>query len=144
MKSFLKLDITVTVLFRFFCPENRSKIVQNGNSNSSIGKRFSVPPFTWLCKGHLPFDEKLCLNFQKFLVMIVTEFSGNFFPEKRLTSQGIPKCSKISYLEFPFHLIPLIIFKWYHFRLVAFFGNSTFLLFSGKFPQGTGVPFGTI
>lgn len=55
--------------------------MQNGN-------KFSVPPFTQLCKGHLPFDEELGLNFWKFLVMIATEFSENLFLEKRTTSQG--------------------------------------------------------
>jgi len=71
------------------------------------------------------------LNFRKFPGLMEQHFL-DFQKIKRTTSPGIPKFSKISYREFPFHLtflpeFPEFLFQWFA------FGNSKFSRSSRNF-----------
>lgn len=81
------------------------------------------------------------LNLRTFPVAIGNLFTK--FPEKKTTLRGIPKCSKMSYRRFPFHLILLPGFlefslEWFAFRV---FNDSPLLR---KLSSEISVPLATV
>lgn len=153
LNSSVKLDIMVLVQLRnqrIMTNYNKGKfsfqllsdfsVLRTGEKQCKMETQIHQSSLVCHHMGHLPFDEKLCLNFQKFLVMIVTIF-WKFIPREEGNLSRYTQIFQnfLFRISFSFDSPPRI-FKWYHFRVVAFFENSTVLLFCGQFSRETGVP----